>query len=83
MQSSGYMSPEYAMGGLFSVKSDVYSFGVLILEIVSGSRNSSFHLTMDSPSLLAYVSKSSFMSLQGDPMFLFEGNGDFMFIDVQ
>ncbi|XP_073114135.1 G-type lectin S-receptor-like serine/threonine-protein kinase B120 isoform X2 [Elaeis guineensis] len=51
----GYMSPEYAMGGLFSVKSDVYSFGVLILEIVSGSRNSSFHLTMDSPSLLAYA----------------------------
>lgn len=56
------MSPEYAMGGLFSVKSDVYSFGVLILEIVSSSRNSSFHLTMDSPSLLAYVSKSCFMS---------------------
>ncbi|WMV18215.1 hypothetical protein MTR67_011600 [Solanum verrucosum] len=29
-----YMSPEYAMGGLFSEKSDVYSFGVLLLEIV-------------------------------------------------
>nr|AFN53707.1 hypothetical protein [Linum usitatissimum] len=29
----GYMSPEYAMEGLFSVKSDVYSFGVLVLEI--------------------------------------------------
>jgi serine/threonine protein kinase len=27
---SGYMSPEYAMRGEFSVKSDVYSFGVLI-----------------------------------------------------
>ncbi|KAK9067847.1 hypothetical protein SSX86_011958 [Deinandra increscens subsp. villosa] len=38
----GYMSPEYAMEGIFSVKSDVYSFGVLILEIVSGRRNSSF-----------------------------------------
>ncbi|XP_029117890.1 G-type lectin S-receptor-like serine/threonine-protein kinase B120 isoform X2 [Elaeis guineensis] len=47
----GYMSPEYGMGGLFSVKSDVYSFGVLILEIVSSSRNSSFHLTMDSPGM--------------------------------
>ncbi|MQL97783.1 hypothetical protein Taro_030478 [Colocasia esculenta] len=35
----GYMSPEYAMEGLFSVKSDVYSFGVLMLEIVSGRRN--------------------------------------------
>ncbi|XP_063937519.1 G-type lectin S-receptor-like serine/threonine-protein kinase B120 [Daucus carota subsp. sativus] len=39
----GYMSPEYAMEGLFSVKSDVYSFGVLLLELVSGLRNSSFH----------------------------------------
>ncbi|XP_060192342.1 cysteine-rich receptor-like protein kinase 10 [Lycium barbarum] len=32
----GYMAPEYAMHGQFSVKSDVFSFGVLILEIVSG-----------------------------------------------
>ncbi|PSS24735.1 G-type lectin S-receptor-like serine/threonine-protein kinase precursor, partial [Actinidia chinensis var. chinensis] len=35
----GYMAPEYAMEGLFSVKSDVYSFGVILLEIVSGRRN--------------------------------------------
>ncbi|KAI3828623.1 hypothetical protein L1987_02730 [Smallanthus sonchifolius] len=27
---SGYMSPEYAMEGTFSIKSDIYSFGVLI-----------------------------------------------------
>ncbi|KAG5622830.1 hypothetical protein H5410_008048, partial [Solanum commersonii] len=27
----GYMAPEYAMQGQFSVKSDVYSFGVLVL----------------------------------------------------
>ncbi|CAB4313905.1 unnamed protein product [Prunus armeniaca] len=32
----GYMSPEYAMEGIFSIKSDVYSFGVLMLEIISG-----------------------------------------------
>ncbi|KAL7594527.1 hypothetical protein Lser_V15G29949 [Lactuca serriola] len=38
----GYMSPEYAMNGTFSIKSDILSFGVLILEIVSGRRNSSF-----------------------------------------
>ncbi|KAH9611862.1 hypothetical protein KSS87_019541 [Heliosperma pusillum] len=38
----GYMSPEYAMEGRFSEKSDVFSFGVLLLEIVSGRRNSSF-----------------------------------------
>ncbi|KAG8078164.1 hypothetical protein GUJ93_ZPchr0007g5984 [Zizania palustris] len=35
----GYMSPEYAMDGVFSVKSDVFSFGVLLLEIISGRRN--------------------------------------------
>ncbi|CAI9102713.1 OLC1v1001023C2 [Oldenlandia corymbosa var. corymbosa] len=40
----GYMAPEYAMEGAFSIKSDVFSFGVLILEIVSGRRNSNFHL---------------------------------------
>nr|GEX97529.1 G-type lectin S-receptor-like serine/threonine-protein kinase B120 [Tanacetum cinerariifolium] len=34
---------EYAMEGFFSVKSDVYSFGVLLLEIISGKRNTSFH----------------------------------------
>ncbi|CAJ1958133.1 unnamed protein product [Sphenostylis stenocarpa] len=36
---SGYMSPEYAMEGIFSFKSDVYAFGVLLLEIISGRRN--------------------------------------------
>ncbi|KAL2324322.1 hypothetical protein Fmac_023380 [Flemingia macrophylla] len=36
----GYMAPEYAMHGQFSVKSDVFSFGVLILEIISGQKNS-------------------------------------------
>lgn len=39
----GYMAPEYAMQGIFSLKSDVYSFGVLVLEIVSGRKNNSFH----------------------------------------
>ncbi|MED6192920.1 hypothetical protein PIB30_014493 [Stylosanthes scabra] len=39
----GYMAPEYALEGSFSVKSDVYSFGVLILEILSGRKNISFY----------------------------------------
>lgn len=51
---SGYMAPEYASEGLFSVKSDVYSFGVLLLEIVSGKRN---HQYGDFLNLLGYVSK--------------------------
>ncbi|KAL0012572.1 hypothetical protein SO802_007680 [Lithocarpus litseifolius] len=39
----GYMSPEYAIDGLFSLKSDVFSFGVLVLEIVSGKKNRGFY----------------------------------------
>ncbi|XP_047341313.1 G-type lectin S-receptor-like serine/threonine-protein kinase At4g27290 isoform X2 [Impatiens glandulifera] len=38
----GYMPPEYALDGVFSIKSDVYSFGVLVLEIVCGKRNRGF-----------------------------------------
>ena len=51
------MSPEYAIEGLFSVKSDVFSFGVIILEIVSGKRNTSgFYRSEEVLSLLGYVS---------------------------
>ncbi|CAL5408632.1 unnamed protein product [Camellia sinensis] len=50
----GYMSPEYAMGGLFSEKSDVYSFGVLLLEMVSGTRNTCFHYREKYLNLLGY-----------------------------
>ncbi|PRQ37167.1 putative protein kinase RLK-Pelle-DLSV family [Rosa chinensis] len=39
----GYMSPEYARYGHFSEKLDVFSFGVLLLEIVSGRKNSAFY----------------------------------------
>ncbi|KAK1280617.1 Cysteine-rich receptor-like protein kinase 10 [Acorus gramineus] len=38
----GYMPPEYAVGGQYSMKSDVFSFGILVLEIVTGRKNSSF-----------------------------------------
>jgi serine/threonine protein kinase len=53
---SGYMSPEYAMHGEFSVKSDVYSFGVLILEIISGKKMNSFYESEGVEDLLSYVS---------------------------
>ncbi|KAK3430692.1 hypothetical protein EUGRSUZ_E02444 [Eucalyptus grandis] len=53
----GYMAPEYAMQGLFSVKSDVFSFGVLLLEIVSGRKNNGFHLQEQGESLLTFAWK--------------------------
>ncbi|KAL0712961.1 hypothetical protein Bca4012_019939 [Brassica carinata] len=57
----GYMSPEYAMRGYFSIKSDVYSFGVMILETISGKRNSSFYNIDDSAgNLVTHVSAYHF-----------------------
>lgn len=54
----GYMSPEYALDGLFSIKSDVYSFGVVILEIISGKRNAAgYYHFEDQLSLLGYAWK--------------------------
>ena len=53
---SGYMAPEYAMTGQFSVKSDVFSFGVLILEIVSSRKITCLHNGEDREYLLSYVS---------------------------
>uniref|UniRef100_A0ACD5XA73 Uncharacterized protein n=1 Tax=Avena sativa TaxID=4498 RepID=A0ACD5XA73_AVESA len=48
----GYMAPEYVMRGSYSVKSDVFSFGVMVLEIVTGMKNSD---TTQSEDLLTTV----------------------------
>ena len=50
------MAPEYAMHGQFSVKSDVFSFGVLVLEILSGQKNSGIHHGENVEDLLSFVS---------------------------
>ncbi|XWS18246.1 hypothetical protein CRYUN_Cryun32bG0026800 [Craigia yunnanensis] len=54
----GYMAPEYAMHGQFSVKSDVFSFGVLVLEIVTGRRNNCFQDGQNLEDLLSYAWKN-------------------------
>ncbi|XP_040988430.1 G-type lectin S-receptor-like serine/threonine-protein kinase At4g27290 isoform X1 [Juglans microcarpa x Juglans regia] len=51
----GYMSPEYAVHGQYSVKSDVFSFGVLVLEILSGKKNRGFCHPDDHLNLLGHA----------------------------
>ncbi|CAN6288598.1 unnamed protein product [Urochloa humidicola] len=51
----GYMAPEYASEGIFSIKSDVFSFGVLVLEILSGKRNSGSQQCGDFINLIGYA----------------------------
>ncbi|GMJ13024.1 hypothetical protein like AT4G03230 [Hibiscus trionum] len=51
----GYMSPEYALNGFFSIKSDVFSFGVVLLETISGKRNTGFYQAEQPLSLLGYA----------------------------
>ncbi|KAB2609420.1 cysteine-rich receptor-like protein kinase 10 [Pyrus ussuriensis x Pyrus communis] len=53
----GYMSPEYVRHGHFSVKSDLYSFGVLVLEIISGKKNSEFFQTDATEDIMSHAWK--------------------------
>ncbi|GMP59258.1 hypothetical protein CsSME_00022611 [Camellia sinensis var. sinensis] len=57
--TNGYMAPEYVMNGHLSVKADVFSFGVVILELISGQKNSTFNRSLDDQNLLEWVSTSS------------------------
>ncbi|XP_057790553.1 G-type lectin S-receptor-like serine/threonine-protein kinase At4g27290 isoform X3 [Salvia miltiorrhiza] len=51
----GYMAPEYAFHGKFSVKSDIYSLGVVLLEIISGKKIRGFQHNDHHHSLLGHV----------------------------
>ncbi|KAL0301121.1 UNVERIFIED_CONTAM: G-type lectin S-receptor-like serine/threonine-protein kinase SD1-1 [Sesamum radiatum] len=51
----GYMAPEYAMNGKFSVKSDIFSMGVVLLEIVTGEKNRGFDHCTHCHSLLEHA----------------------------
>ncbi|WOH13296.1 hypothetical protein DCAR_0832805 [Daucus carota subsp. sativus] len=53
--TNGYMAPEYVMHGKLSVKADVFSFGVLILELISGQKNSTFNQDSSSQNLLDWA----------------------------
>ncbi|XP_029124800.1 G-type lectin S-receptor-like serine/threonine-protein kinase SD1-1 isoform X1 [Cajanus cajan] len=51
----GYIPPEYAARGHFSMKSDVFSYGVIVLEIVSGKKNREFSDTEHCNNLLGHA----------------------------
>ncbi|XP_028059306.1 putative receptor-like protein kinase At4g00960 isoform X2 [Camellia sinensis] len=55
--TNGYMAPEYVMNGHLSVKADVFSFGVVILELISGQKNSTFNRSLDDQNLLEWAYK--------------------------
>ena len=57
MLCSGYVPPEYVKKGIYSMKFDIYSFGVLLLQIISGKRNTRYYGTHDNLNLLDYVSE--------------------------
>ena len=49
------MPPEYAMQGQLSVKTDVYSFGILLLELITGKKNTDYSSLPEMQILLGWV----------------------------
>ncbi|KAK6229578.1 hypothetical protein SCA6_018529 [Theobroma cacao] len=52
---NGYMSPEYAIDGLFSAKSTVFSSGILLLEILSGKKDRGLYHPTQSANLVEHA----------------------------
>ncbi|GAU32812.1 hypothetical protein TSUD_152610 [Trifolium subterraneum] len=67
----GYMAPEYAIDGLFSIKSDVFSFGVLLLEIISGKKNRARSYREHDHNLIGYAWR---LWKEGIPLKLIDDN---------
>ncbi|OVA01692.1 Protein kinase domain [Macleaya cordata] len=55
--TNGYMAPEYVMHGNLSARADVFSFGVVVLELISGQKNSTFNQDAESSCLLEWAWK--------------------------
>ncbi|PIN01642.1 Serine/threonine protein kinase [Handroanthus impetiginosus] len=76
----GYMAPEYAVYGLFSVKSDVFSFGILLLEIVSGKKNREFVHPQNLHNFIGYAWK---LWMEGRPLDLIDRMADDMLVQPE
>lgn len=73
------MSPEYAAHGHFSTKSDIFSYGVILLEIVSGQKNTTiFKYSGCSLNLIGYVSSHNVSSY-----FLFTNTSNIQLLTLQ
>ncbi|KAF6981725.1 hypothetical protein CFC21_000184 [Triticum aestivum] len=59
--TAGYLAPEWLSGVAITPKIDVYSFGMVLLEIISGSRNSSLETSY-------YTSSSSYHNVEYFPV---------------
>ncbi|XP_057456456.1 G-type lectin S-receptor-like serine/threonine-protein kinase At4g27290 isoform X1 [Lotus japonicus] len=65
MGTYGYMPPEYAVHGSFSIKSDVFSFGVIVLEIISGKKIRKFYDPHHHLNLLSHAWR---LWIEGSPL---------------
>ncbi|RCV29497.1 hypothetical protein SETIT_6G018200v2 [Setaria italica] len=71
----GYLAPEWISGTAITSKVDVYSYGMVLLEIISGSRNSTKQSTLDSVVHQAYFPVQVARSLlDGDIASLVDAN---------
>ena len=77
---SGYISPEYAVHGRFSIKSDVFSFGVIVLEIVSGKKNREFSHEEHRDNLLGHVSYKTNSKFLDQKLLIYYGNIFFKYL---
>nr|GFA00224.1 putative receptor-like protein kinase At4g00960 [Tanacetum cinerariifolium] len=57
----GYMAPEYAMHGQFSVKSDVFSFGVLVLEMELNKNEMESCFAWKHESFISFIASTPFL----------------------
>nr|TKW24624.1 hypothetical protein SEVIR_3G061300v2 [Setaria viridis] len=77
--TAGYLAPEWLSGVAITPKVDVYSFGMVLLEIISGRRNSSEAYTSNSYQAVYFPVQASSKLHEGDVQSLVDPQlrGDF------